>query len=1254
MVIRFRTLVLLALLSVAGQLAAATSQAYKKGWDAFLSNDRKNARTAFCEAAGTPDTKADALLSLALLDWAESRTDSAFVHFKSFYHNSPNPYPYLYALFSMSFLFESSGYLPADRVDFLKQIAGDPKMPGTLKTMVFHELGTYYQACNDQKQAASFFSKMGNVGHWQVLGSFDNTSGSGFAKDWGAVTKATPNEVFKNKVDAEVKWYAPPYNKPDNWFYFDYYFYLNNAIMYAQSFVQSPEDQEVYMRTGTSGSLKIWVNDALIASVSEERNCDLDIYGYKIKLHKGANRILVQIGQSEISNANFLLRLTDADGNPVPGLKDEATYTAYSKDKTTTEAEMLPFFAESFLEDKVKNEPGNPLNNIILAETYLRNDKSFEATGILKRLEEAAPVSSLISYRLSEAYQRANNQTDYDKEVENIKRNDPDSFNAFIELYNEAIKSEKYTEAADVCAKAKSLYGENAFTESWELNLASYQKRIDDLISMSKKLYAKYPERYDYMNLNYAIENSKSKNSPTAVSIVEEYCSKFFSTKALETLSGIYIDQGKTDKGLDILKQRIAIMPYATGYIDNLASTCYRMQRYDEALNATDSLLALSPYLPGVYNTRGYIFKAMKNTDKAKENFAKSIYYGPTSYDSRAQLRLLDNKKEVFDLFPKNDLKALIAKAPSAQDYPEDNSVILINDNQIVVYPEAAKEYHYEIAIKILNQSGIESWKEYGIDYNSNTQKLIVDKAEVVKAGGNTVKAETNNNNVVFTNLEVGDVLHLDYRIQDFSTGELAKQFFDQFLFRYNIPSVLNRYSILAPKGKPFKYTITNGSIQPVVSDVEGMKLYRWESTNVPAVKAEPIMSALIDVVPLLSYSSIPDWKYVSHWYKDLTTSKFNSDYVLKATLASILKGHENDTQLAKAKLFYNYILQNISYSNIAFMHSNFVPQKASRTITTRLGDCKDVATLFVALCRESGIDANLVLISVRDIGLNQLILPSVNFNHCIAQLNVDGKTYYLELTDTKLPFGAALAADLKSRILPIPFKDEPIGDKLLSMDMPFRQPNSIQRYERISLNDNDMQIARHSASYAANASYLRDSYRDLGSEEQLKQISQAVASGFNVPVKVTGLSFSNLDNLSDSVTYDCNIEVKKVMQDVAGMKILSLPWTDKISSLEDVTLEKRDYPFELWAYQSEDINSEQLEIVLPQGMAFVETPKNIHLECANASFDLLFDTSKPGVVRGTRIFRRTSEQVTTAQYAAFRDFINRVSEADNKQFAIK
>jgi transglutaminase-like putative cysteine protease len=1247
------SLILMAIFAL--QLAnAGNRENYMKGWGYFNQNNRTEARNYFNQALNNPESKSDTYLSLSLLDWNENKKDAAFDNFIKFYESSSNPYPYLYAMYSLPFFLDEENTMRKQELTFFEKIVEDPNLNGTLRSMICEKLGTFYRDRNNFKKSQTYYDRMGALKNWQVLGTFDNTSGSGFNKNWGAVEKTQATDVFKNNVDAEVKWYTPVYNKENNWFMFDYYFYLENAIMYAQTFVNSTVDQEVYLRAGTSGSLKIWINDALVASVSDERNCDQDIYGYKIKLNKGNNRILVQIGASEIDRANFLIRLTDEKGNALTNYTSSAVYADYTKSSDVSVVQQIPFFAETYFEDQIQKDPENPLNYLLLSETFLRNDKAYEATKTLKNLEAKYGKSTIISYRLYEAYTRAKNQTDEEQEMETIKNSDPDSYFSLISKYSDAIKSEKYTEAQDILKKIKDLYGESPDTDGMDLAIASYQKRYDDVIALAAVLYKKYPNSSELMQLNHTIAKEVNKNPVAGINLIKTYLKNNYDENALNLLANEYFEQGQSAAGLKILYDRLAKDPYATGYYNQLIDLLFKMQMYQKAVGFAEEGMKLAPFLPNFYNNLGNLYKNMGQKEKAKENFAKAIYFSPTSYDARTQLRLLDEKKEIFDLFPKNNLKDLIASAPGAKEYPDDNSMFILNDFQQVVYPEGAKEYHREIAIKILKQSGIERWKEYAVGYNGYLEKLIIDKAEVIKSNGSVTKAETDDNNqVVFTNLEVNDVLHIEYRIQDYSTGKLASQFFDQFLFQYSIPSVVSRYSLLVPQDKKFIYKVANGKVEPEISNIENMTLYKWEVDNMPAVKSETYMSAFMDVVPTLHYSSIPDWKFVSSWYKDVTTSKFNSDYVLKETFNNLMQGKENVSAMEKAEIFYDYILKNISYSSVDFLQSNYIPQKASRTITTRLGDCKDLSTLFVALCRMANIDANLVLIDTRNNGNNTLALPAIGFNHCIAQLNVDNKKYFLELTDNNLPFGAAVKEDLGAQILPIPFDDKMVSDELLKMDMPQRIPNSSTRVHKISFVNNDMIIERDFDYVGAMTSYQRNDYKNIGDEEQLKKKSEAVAKDFKVSTKLTNLSFTNLNNLADTVNTSYKLEVKNALQDVAGMKIFTLPWTD-INSLDIVNLESRTWPMEYWYYQVEDETTEKIIINLPQGKKMAENPQNVKLDCKTASYSVEFDTKTPGKVVILRKFVRKQDVIKQDDYASFREFLNKVSETDSKQFAFK
>ena len=1234
----------------------AARENYNRAWKEFNDNNRTKAREYFEIAVKSePESKSEALLSLVLLDWFESKNKDAFNRFQEFYQSTDNPYPYLYAVYFLPFMNTTFSGLPAE-IGFFEKIVKDPKMHGTLKAMIYSKIGEYYMSCNDFQKSKKAYEQMGAISQWQVLGGFDNISGSGFDKNWGAVENQTLVSKFNDRVDAEVFWYTPLANRPNNWVYFRDYFSTGSIIAYAQSFVQSAEEREVIMRVGTYGSLKIWVNEAQVSSVQEERSCNLDTYSYKVKLNKGSNRILVQIGQSEFSSANFLMRLTDVGGNPVTGLTYSADYSEYTKSNSKASNELLPFFAETFFEEKIKQDPDNLLNYVALGEIFLRNDKSNEGITILKKAEQIAPKSSYVSYRLSEGYTRAQNRTNNSREIEKIKQNDPESYIALTNLYSDALRTQKYTEAESIAKKIKSLYGENYDSDMRAFGLLSAQKKTDESVLFIKELHAKYPSDFMIVMLMSMLEENVLKNSKNATIVLEDYNKKYFNTLILDRLASQYIKQGETNKGLELYKKRIELLPYALEHRTAYISLLQGMQKYTEALAELAELKKQAPYRASAYSSEGYIYKAMKENEKSREAFKKSIYYDPNSYDSRTQLRLLDNKAEIFDLFPQANLDSLIENSPEQSDYPESSAVIVLEEVQLVFYPEGAQESRTRMCVKMLNQKAVGVWKNYQIGYGRN-QKLLLDKYEIIKANGQKVKAETNNQGrIVFTNIEVGDYLHLDYRIQSNVSGALSKHFGDYRLVQTGLPTMHLSYSILLPEDKDFKYVVKNAEIEPSITDVEGMKLYRWENKDKPAIKSEVSMSPMIDVYPTFVFSSLPDWKFVGEWYRDLTSNKINaeSDYVLEETHAEILKGKENASSLEKAKLFYEYILNNISYLSVSFMQSSHIPQKASRTITTRLGDCKDVSTLFVALCRKSGIKANLVLLNSRRNGKNRLALPSIAFNHCIAQLEVDGKTYFLELTDKRLPFGAALDHNLQSDILPIPYRDEPAVNGLLAMDMPFRMKNDLKRQAKITVTNNDMNIEYKSIRTGQLASFMRQRYANMGPDDQQRNMIQSVARDWNTPVKISNLTFTNLDNLADSVISTFDFEVTNALQDVAGMKILRLPWSDAVKSLEIVALETRKFPLDFWTFRLCDSEDEVIELILPEGKKMLEIPKNIKLECSVASYELTFSTNKSGRLSARRHFVKKKDVVLPEEYEKFRIFMNLVSENDNKQYAIK
>ena len=1236
------------------KINSANNDDLKKGWAAFISNDRVAAEADFTLATKDADTKAEAWLALSMINRDNGHNDIAFNDFINFYNSSDNPYPYTFALWTTGCVNSDYGKKSKEQVAFLKQIASDQKANQCMRSLANSMLGYHAQKSNDFKTAKEYFDKIDIVPFAQAVGQFENVSGSGFNKDFGVLSHPNSDAVFKNKVGADVKWLKVKNIRNDRWFDFAYNFNSDDAVCYAQSFLNSPSDQEVILRAGASGAIKIWLNDKLVCSIFEEQNTDLDVYGYKVKLNKGYNRILVQVGKSELSRSNFMVRLFDLNENILTGLTYAPEAKTYTKE-TTYEAKSIPFFADTFFEEKLKADPQNLLYMLMQGEINLRNDKAYEARKSFARAAAIAPNCTYVTERLIEAYDIDDNTTLKTKAVESIKTKDPDSYCAILELYSDASEKEDYDASEKLLAKLISLYGNTLVTDAMNLDIYVKRKKFDNIVSVGKELYEKYPDNWDIVNLKYTIETNVDKDYDKANDILIKYLKANYNETASNTLASFYLKKGNVQKAFDIYLKRAEVYPYATGYYESIADLYFSKQDYPSAVKWIKQTLEICPYNGYYWNQLGKIYEAMNNTEEAKTAFAKCIYYSPTNYEAHKLLRKMEGKKDLFDYFSDNDITAAFNNSPKAEDFPEDNSIILLNDMQRIVYPEGATEQKTDLLIKILNQAGIDSWKEYSIGYNNYTQRLIIEKAEVIKADGNKVKSETNQNQLVFTSLEIGDAIHITYRIEDYTYGLLASHFTDRFNLNFSLPVVKCRYSLLVPSATKFNYKVQHADLVPVVtSPEEGYQLYVFEKSGLAGLKSEPYMPPLDDVGMVIDISSISDWSIISNWYADLANTKAKSDFEIKEVVNDIFKDKpKNLTELQKAKLIYEYIEKNVSYSNVSFLHGAFIPQKASRTLNTKLGDCKDVSTLFVAMCKEEGLTANLVLVDTRDNGDNNILQPSVGFNHCIAHLLADKKEYFVELTDNKLSFSTIGSSLDNASVLQIPTETKSVSGQLEKLKTKNTVPNNIIRKANISFNNNDLVVNRTTTRTGVFADGTRYDYAELGKEEQLKTMSQSIASDYTTPVKLNELSFDNLSDLKDSVTYKLVFTVSNALMDVAGMKIIKLPWSESFSSLDFLSLDKRAFPFNLWSFSSIAFASEELSIDIPKGKLLLELPKSVLINNDFVNYSLTYKMIGTKLT-ALRTLKYNKESVSPEEYANFKDTFTKISEADSKQIAFK
>ncbi len=852
---------------------------------------------------------------------------------------------------------------------------------------------------------------------------------------------------------------------------------------------------------------------------------------------------------------------------------------------------------------------------------------------------------------LLEVFNREDNRTGAETTKETIKNVDPTLTDALVWKYSEYYDQKAFDKAADVIKQIELQQPDlGEFIYQSKINLAGSNNNQDEIIKLGDEAYTKFPDNSRFAELKFAIEKQVRKN-PKATDVLKQYVDSHDNYSMAKTLSDTYITEGNADGGIKVLLQEVKNSPYGSGIYSTLGNQYYSLQQYDKAEECYLNCIRIAPTISYYYSSLGKINEMTTHKDKAISYYKRSLELNPNDYESIKELRKLQDKKDVFSYFKEPDVDAIIKNAPKAADYPDDNVVTLNEEVQKVVYEEGGSQEKKFMTVKILTQKGIENWKEYSIDYDK-WEDLVIETAEVIKANGTKVPAERNENNLVFTNLEIGDVINIRYKTNSYSQGKLSGHFWDSYYFSSGRPFVTSKYSLLIAKNKKFNYKFSQKPIEPVKTSADEFDMYVWQNDKQEGLQYEDKMPPLDDIANILYLTSIPDWKFVSEWYNEIGTAKARPNYEVTEVVQKLFKDSGDLATIQKVEKIYNYITKNISYSEVSFRQSGLIPQNPADVINTRIGDCKDVSTLFVAMCKEAGIPAQLVLVKTHDNGLLTMPLPSIDFNHCMAKVVLNNKDYYIELTSQTLPFRSLYNSSLYSTMLDI--DDSGKSSDIKYLDPTTRKENNINRTKEISFKEKDMIINEKMYKTAAIAGVMRESLGELSAKDQMKGMKETI-SAVDADNEITKLKYTNIDrkNPVDTVYMDLDYNLKNYLKTIGGIYIFTLPWSNMVSAGDlQVTL-PRYSNIDLSQMFDMDNVSETIVVNLADGKKMVEDIAPVTL-----SNDIIEYSITPKQVGNkvivTRSFKLKKEVVPAARAAEFATFFKQMVEADNKELAMK
>ena len=364
----------------------------------------------------------------------------------------------------------------------------------------------------------------------------------------------------------------------------------------------------------------------------------------------------------------------------------------------------------------------------------------------------------------------------------------------------------------------------------------------------------------------------------------------------------------------------------------------------------------------------------------------------------------------------------------------------LLSDTQTRIEADGRTTFVH-IASKALASSGVEATGNITMDFEPTYQRftlhalnLIRDGVSISKLGSARIEVlqrETELElrmydgrktvNVELDDLRVGDIVEYSYSVKGHNPVFKNKLSGDVRL-QFSVPVDHIFARVLAPLERPLQFAAKNTSLRPQLTEAGGYRDYRWNLLSMPGLRIEKDAPAGFDSQASLEWTEFSEWPAVVQWALPLYRHGTPGPAV-RAEIDRIAATSKVPAERVRRVL--QMVQRDIRYLGVEIGAGTHAPASPDVVFKRRFGDCKDKATLVVAMLSALGIEAAPALVHTDKLAAGGLPTPHA-FNHVIVRVQVDGATYWIDPTRAEQQgelaylyqpnYGMALVLDGKSR----------------------------------------------------------------------------------------------------------------------------------------------------------------------------------------------------------------------------------------------
>jgi hypothetical protein len=374
----------------------------------------------------------------------------------------------------------------------------------------------------------------------------------------------------------------------------------------------------------------------------------------------------------------------------------------------------------------------------------------------------------------------------------------------------------------------------------------------------------------------------------------------------------------------------------------------------------------------------------------------------------------------------------------------------------------------------------------------------------------------------------------------------------------------------------------------------------------------------------------------VYKWNNRLYNMAGNDVSKLKPLTDQITKG--KSTAMDKAKAIYYWVQDNIRYIAYEDGYSGYIPDAAQEVVAKKYGDCKGMANLVTELMKLAGLDAHFSWIGTRSIPYSQS-LPALCVNdHAISTLFLDGKTYFIDGTESFGPFGEN-AFRIQGKEVMVAMGD---NFKIIPVPMSAADENKMVTKADFTLKGDVLNGKATLMFYGNQRTAFHQSYQNLPSRDQKEFIKDYLKFGSD-NIIVNNIAKSDMNNREIPVKLDAEIDLSNHVSNISADKYVGLDFFPK--SLERyIPDENRVSGYDLnKIIKFED----EISLTIPADKKFVDKPDDLVVS------NEMYDFSGTYTITGNKITLKKMLSLKTAiinkkDFTNWTSFVNSIKEFNN------